>query len=115
MVAAQDFFANLSISLFHNRSEAVELLDGVMVDGTSWSGPSRLGPNVSAARYERLFDGKMAMLAKLQANLVALNGHSEVHGTFLRVLLGGRVASFRARTCAPLRWRRCLYPRHKGV
>ena len=76
---AQDFFANLSVSLFHSHSEAARLLDGVMVDGTSWSGPGRYGPNVSAARYEKLFAGKMTMLAKMQAILKALSG-GEVWG-----------------------------------
>jgi hypothetical protein len=79
VIAAQDFFANLSVSLFHNHAEAVELLDGVMVDGTSWSGPGRYGPNVSAARYQKLFAGKMAMLAKMQAILKGLSG-GEVWG-----------------------------------
>eukprot|EP01052_Picozoa_sp_SAG31_P010116 SAG31_NODE_545_length_14238_cov_15.518849_3_plen_480_part_00 len=78
--AAQDFFANLSVSLFHDRAEAIELLDGVMVDGTSWTGPGRYGPNVSAARYEELFAGKMQMLVKMQAILSELNGHAEVWG-----------------------------------
>jgi len=59
VVGAQDFFANLSVSLFHQRAEAEKLLDGVMVDGTSWSGASRYGPNVSDARYEKLFNGKV--------------------------------------------------------
>ena len=72
--AAQDFFANLSVSLFHSHADAKDLLDGVMVDGTSWSGASRYGPNVSAARYRKLFDGKMAMLAKMQNILKELNG-----------------------------------------
>jgi len=76
---AQDFFANLSVSLFHNHEEAVRLLDGVMVDGTSWTGPGRYGPNVSAARYETLFAGKMKMLAKMQGIMSALNG-GEVWG-----------------------------------
>ena len=76
---AQNFFANLSVSLFHNREEAVRLLDGVMVDGTSWTGPGRYGPNVSAARYETLFAGKMKMLAKMQGIMSALNG-GEVWG-----------------------------------
>lgn len=79
VAAAQDFFANLSVSLFHEQGEAARLLDGVMVDGTSWSGPSRYGPNVSAARYEKLFAGKMTMLAKMQAILKGLNG-GEVWG-----------------------------------
>jgi hypothetical protein len=79
VVAAQNFFANLSVSLFHEHADAARLLDGVMVDGTSWSGPGRYGPNVSAARYERLFAGKMAMLAKMQAILKALSG-GEVWG-----------------------------------
>ena len=78
--AAQDFFANLSVSLFHERADAEALLDGVMVDGTSWSGASRYGPNVSAARYTKLFEGKMAMLAKMQSILQQLNGHGEVWG-----------------------------------
>jgi hypothetical protein len=77
--AAQDFFANLSVSLFHSHSDAARLLDGVMVDGTSWSGPGRYGPNVSAARYEKLFAGKMAMLAKMQSILKELSG-GEVWG-----------------------------------
>ena len=62
---AQDFFANLSVSLFHSANDAKALLDGVMVDGTSWTGAARYGPNVSATRYAALFDGKMAMLANV--------------------------------------------------
>ena len=62
VVAAQDFFANLSISLFHDREDAKQYLDAVFVDGTSWTGAQRYGPNVSDARYEKLFEGKMAML-----------------------------------------------------
>ena len=77
---AQDAFANLSISLFHDRAEAGRLLDGVFVDGTSYTGAARYGPNVSAARYERLFAGKMLMLAKMHDNLRALNPGAEVHG-----------------------------------
>lgn len=71
---AQDYFANLSVSLFHSRQEAVELLDGVMVDGTSWTGASRYGPNISPARYEKMFEGKMNMLKKMQTVLTKLNG-----------------------------------------
>jgi hypothetical protein len=56
VAAAQDFFANLSISLFHNRTEAAQLLDGVFVDGVSWAGPTSL-PNVSAARCVRRWLG----------------------------------------------------------
>ena len=74
VVGAQDFFANLSVSLFHQHDEAVRLLDGVMVDGTSWTGKSRYGPNVSDARYLKLFQGKMQMLSKMQHILSSLNG-----------------------------------------
>jgi len=77
--AAQAFFANLSVSLFHKRADAAALLDGVMVDGTSYRGPTPY-PNVSAARYQRLFLGKMAMLAMLHNNLQLLNPAAEVLG-----------------------------------
>jgi hypothetical protein len=76
--SAQNFFANLSVSLFHEHDEAVKLLDGVMVDGTSWTGASRY-PNVSDARYKTLFDGKMTMLSKMQHIQTQLNG-GEVWG-----------------------------------
>ena len=79
-MGAQDAFANLSISLFHDRAEAGRVLDGVMVDGTSYTGASRFGPNVSDARYARLFAGKMRMLRKMHDNLRALNPAAEVHG-----------------------------------
>ena len=36
-----------------------------MVDGSSWTGASRY-PNVSDARYELLFKGKMEMMRKTQ-------------------------------------------------
>lgn len=78
VVEAQDFFANLSVSLFHEHNEAVALLDGVMVDGTSWTGASRY-PNVSDSRYAQLFEGKMQMLAKMQAIIGQMNG-GEVWG-----------------------------------
>ena len=80
VVAAQDVFAHLSISLFHDRTEAGHLLDGVMVDSTSFTGASFYGPNISAARYETMFAGKMRMLQKLHNNLRALNPAAEVHG-----------------------------------
>jgi hypothetical protein len=67
VVAAQDWYSTLSVKLFHNHSECIELLDGIMVDGSSWSGASRYGPNVSEARYAKIFAGKMEMLAKTQA------------------------------------------------
>ena len=71
VAGARAFFANLSVSLFHDRAEAERLLDGVFVDG---AGGPRQPPNVSAARYARIQQGAQQMLAELRANLRALNG-----------------------------------------
>ena len=71
--AAQDWFANLSVVEFHDHEEAVRLLDGIMVDGSSWTGASRY-PGVSDARYTVLFKGKMEMLKKTQDVYTRLNG-----------------------------------------
>jgi hypothetical protein len=69
--AARAFFANLSISLFHDRSEAVQLCDGVFVDGVG--GPPHF-PNVSDARFAAMVAGGQEMLDEMRRNLRALNG-----------------------------------------
>ena len=69
--SARAFFANLSISLFHDRKEAVRLLDGVFVDGVSMEPQP---PNVSDARYALMQQGLQEMLEETKANLRALNG-----------------------------------------
>ena len=68
---ARAFFANLSISLFHDRDEAVRLCDGVFVDGAG--GPQHL-PNVSDARFAAMVAGGQEMLAEMRQNLRSLNG-----------------------------------------
>jgi hypothetical protein len=78
VVAAQDYFANLSISLFHDHAEAVSLLDGVFVDGVGYRNPDPV--NISQARYEKIFAGQMAMMEKLTVNLKALNPSNEAIG-----------------------------------
>jgi hypothetical protein len=78
VVSAQDYFANLSISLFHNREEAATLLDGVFVDGVSFRNPNPV--NISELRYQALFAGQMTMMEKLCANLKSLNGEGEAIG-----------------------------------
>ena len=78
VVGAQDYFANLSVSLFHDRAEAAALLDGVFVDGVSFRNPNPT--NISGDRYASLFAGQMTMMEKLCANLKALNGHGEAIG-----------------------------------
>ena len=66
VIATQDYIANLSISLFHDLDEAKTLLDGVMVDGINYM-PSKFAGLVSPERYEKLFEGMMTTMTKMQA------------------------------------------------
>lgn len=78
VVGAQDYFANLSISLFHDRAEAAALLDGVFVDGVSFRNPD--AAKISSARYLTMFAGQMTMMEKLCTNIRALNPNGEAIG-----------------------------------
>ena len=54
--------------------QAAELFDGLFVDAGGFSPWAYTSRNISTARYTTLFEGKMAMLRKAQANCTARNG-----------------------------------------
>ena len=68
VVEVQDYIANLSVSLFHHRQDAIDLLDGVFYDGTDYN-PESPPANFSLARWKTILDGKMTILSKTQANM----------------------------------------------
>ena len=70
--AFQSWFVKFPLNYFGD--EAKELFDGVFVDADGWQ-PGEW-PNISAARYDKLFAGKMAMNTLAQKTYDALNGGS---------------------------------------
>eukprot|EP01050_Picozoa_sp_SAG11_P004425 SAG11_NODE_282_length_11247_cov_11.050323_11_plen_359_part_00 len=70
----QDWYANLAISLFPNRSVAALVLGGILLDGDGYHSY----PNVSRPRAEALYQGMIQTTRKMQAAITALNGCGEV-------------------------------------
>ena len=76
--AAQYWFGNLSLVYFNDEEETRELCDGVFVDGTGYFNRFH-NQNLSDARYQRQYKGKMQMMENVQNYFTQLNG-GEVWG-----------------------------------
>ena len=77
VVEAQDYIANLTIANFPSRAEAKAIISGVLVDGVDWN-PAKF-PNISKARLEKMFDGMMVTMEKMQgliSDLTSTDSHS---------------------------------------
>jgi hypothetical protein len=61
-------------SYFNSTEQAAALFDGLFVDAGGYSPWAYTWRNISETRYKKMYEGKMEMLRKAQANCSALNG-----------------------------------------
>ena len=67
---AQSFFSDLPLSYFSSHEEAARLCDGIFSDGANYQPFSK---NMSIARYNKQFAGKMQTLQLAQKRFTSLN------------------------------------------
>jgi hypothetical protein len=76
--ACQDWYAHLSIDQFQNHSVAMELLDGVLLDGDAWQSY----PNVSQSRLDDVYKGLLSTTRKMRDLLATFNGAEVIVNNF---------------------------------